>query len=287
MRGIVWFLVISFVPAWIMWEVAIQSGINVLSWEMQPFLIPGAFCPALAAFVVRKWITREGFADSGLRPVPRQWRYYLFAWLLPLGVVGTMLLEAMIIGLGTPDFSLARAISAEPVGRDVSAMKGVGLFIVPQVMLAAILTTPVLFGEEFGWRGYLQSRLIPGRPVIAAIATGIIWAVWHFPLTLCGYNYPDHPLLGSMLFTVLAVLLSYIFGWIYKRSGSIWANSLAHAATNTIGALAILWLAGAGGPIIISYGGLLALPPLVGVCIGLALVDRRTRARIGTTTERL
>lgn len=285
MKGIVWFLVISFVPAWIMWEIAIQSGINVLSWEMQPFLIPGAFCPALAAFVVRKWITREGFTDAGLRPMPRQWRYYLFAWLLPLGVVGTMLIEAMVIGIGTPDFTLARAIAADPVGRDVSAMKGVGLLILPQVMLAAILTTPILFGEEFGWRGYLQSRLIPGRPIMAAVATGVIWAVWHFPLTLRGYNYPDYPVLGSMLFTVLAILLSYVFGWIYRRSGSIWANSLAHAATNTIGAMAVLWLAGAGGPIIISYGGLLALPPLVVVCVCLVLIDRRTDARTSVTTE--
>lgn len=270
-----------------MWEIAIQSGIDVISWEMQPFLIPGAFCPALAAFVVRKWITHEGFADAGLRPTPRHWRYYLFALLLPLGVVGTMLIEAMVIGIGTPDFTLARAIAADPVGRDVSAMKGVGLLIVPQVMLAAIPTTPILFGEEFGWRGYLQGRLIPGRPIVAAIATGLIWAVWHFPLTLRGYNYPDHPVLGSMVFTILAVLLSYIFGWIYSRSGSIWANSLAHAATNTVGALAVLWLAGAGGPIIISYGGLLALPPLGVVCIGLVLIDRRIGARRGVTTERL
>lgn len=287
MRGIVWFLVITFVPAWITWEIAIQSGIDVLSWEMQPFLIFGAFCPALAAFIVRRWITREGFADAGLRPMPRQWRYYLFAWLLPLGVVGTILIEAMAIGIGTPDFSLAQAIAADPVGRDVSAMKGVGLLIVPQVMLAAILTTPILFGEEFGWRGYLQRRLIFGRPIMAAIATGLIWAVWHFPLTLRGYNYPDSPVLGSIVFTIIAVLMSYIFGWIYRRSGSIWASSLAHAATNTIGALAVLWLAGAGGPIIISYGGLLALPPLFVVCTVLALIDHRTVARTGATTDRL
>lgn len=287
MRGIVWFLVITFVPAWITWEIAIQSGIDVISWEMQPFLIFGAFCPALAAFIVRRWITREGLADAGLRPAPRQWRYYLFAWLLPLGVVATILIEAMVLGIGTPDFTLAQAIAADPVGRDVNALEGVGLLIIPQVMLAAILTTPVLFGEEFGWRGYLQGRLVPGRPIMAAIATGLVWAIWHFPLTLRGYNYPDHPVLGSMVFTILAILLAYIFGWIYSRSGSIWTNSLAHAATNTIGALAVLWLTGAGAPIIISYGGLLALPPLVVVCVALALIDRRAGARAGPETERL
>jgi len=34
---------------------------------MQLFLLPGAFCPAFATLVVRKWITREGFDDLKLR----------------------------------------------------------------------------------------------------------------------------------------------------------------------------------------------------------------------------
>ena len=62
--------------------------------------------------------------------------------------------------------------------------------VVPQLMGVAVLMTPLLWGEEFGWRGYLQLRLFPGRPVSAAIATGLIWAVWHYPLTLRGYDYP-------------------------------------------------------------------------------------------------
>jgi hypothetical protein len=70
------------------------------------------------------------------------------------------------------------------------------------------------------------------------------------------------------------VLASYIFGWFYRRSGSIWCTSLAHAATNTVGSLSLLWLAGMGEPIIISYGGVLALAPLTAVTIVLALIDR-------------
>jgi membrane protease YdiL (CAAX protease family) len=274
MKAILWFLAISFLPAWITWEIAIAAGLDVLSWQMQLFLVPGAFCPALATFVVRKWITREGFDDLKLRFSSKRWAFYVLAWLLPLFVVGGMGALGVAIGLGAADFSLAEAIAAQSVGRDLSMMQGLGLLIVPQVLLVALITTPVLFGEEFGWRGFLQRRLFPEAPMVSALVTGVIWGVWHYPLILRGYNYPDHPLLGAALFTVFTVLASYIFGWFYRRSGSIWCASLAHAATNTVGSLSLLWFAGMGEPILISYGGLLALLPLTVVTIVLALADR-------------
>src|SRR5262245_48173484 len=144
MSAILWFLAISFVPAWISWELAIRAGGDVLSWQMQLFLAPGAFCPALATFVVRKWITREGFDDLHLRLGSHRWLLYLLAWLLPLPVVAAIGAQGMALGLGTPDFSLAQAIAAESAGRDLSMMQGLGFLIVPQILLAALLTTPVL-----------------------------------------------------------------------------------------------------------------------------------------------
>lgn len=274
MRPVLWFLAISFLPAWISWEFAIASGLSVTGWQMQLFLVPGACCPALATFVVRKWITREGFDDLKLRLGANRWFFYLLAWLLPLLVVGLMSAEGVALGLGAPDFTLAQAIAAQSVGRDLSAMEGIGLLIVPQVLLTALVATPILFGEEFGWRGFLQRRLYPNAPIISAVVTGVIWGVWHYPLIFRGYNYPDNPVLGAAVFTVITVLFSYIFGWFYRRGASIWCNSLAHAATNTVGSLALLWLAGMGGPILISYGGLLALAPLTLVAIVFALIDR-------------
>jgi hypothetical protein len=56
--------------------------------------LPFAMLPAVAAVVVRRWVTREGFRDAGLalrlRPA---WPSYLAAWLGPL------LLTAAAVGL--------------------------------------------------------------------------------------------------------------------------------------------------------------------------------------------
>jgi len=46
----------------------------------QFFALPGTFSPAIAAFIVRKWVTHEGFGDAGLRSnLKTKWRYYLVA----------------------------------------------------------------------------------------------------------------------------------------------------------------------------------------------------------------
>src|SRR5262245_59865032 len=34
MKAILWFLAIAFLPAWIIWELAIRAGFDVLSWQM-------------------------------------------------------------------------------------------------------------------------------------------------------------------------------------------------------------------------------------------------------------
>jgi membrane protease YdiL (CAAX protease family) len=277
MRGILWFIAISFGVAWVNWELAIRAGIAVVSWQFELFALPGAFAPAIAAIVVRKWITREGFADSGLKPKFRRWPYYLLAWMLPLGVVAVILIEATAFGIGRPDFTLAGAAASGVAGHGLSDIAKLGWLIVPQLMLVAVVATPLLWGEEFGWRGYLQPRLLSGRPVASAVVTGLIWGVWHYPLTLRGFDFPGHPVRGSLQLTLLAVLLAYVFGWLRERSGTIWVPSLAHASTNSVGQLALLWLAGSAGASWVSYGGVLAISPLLIVCLCIHWNERRRR----------
>ena len=269
-KGIVWYLGIAFGLAWTTWELAMRAGVSVSSAHFQILALPGAFAPAIAAIVVRRWITREGFGDAGLALHLRRWPYYLFAWLLPLGIVGAIAAESWALGIARPDFTLARASASPTMGPTAMAIASAGHPVVPQLLLMALVSAPILWGEEFGWRGYLQQRLFRDRPIHAAVATGAIWAVWHFPVTLRGYDYPDHPLWGSLVLIPVAILFSYIFAWILKRSGTVWACSLAHAATNGVGGmLMMLWFAGASGPTLLSYGGVLAIPPLFILCVGL------------------
>ena len=275
-KGVVAYLLLTFGSAWILWETAIRVGLSPRNPLFQFAALPGAFAPAVAAILVRKWITREGFADAGLRLNLREWRYYLVAWLVPIPVTAIIVLLAVVLGISRPDFSFMRAARWLMGGATVPPPPPYIWAILPvQFAMGALIGTPLLWGEEFGWRGYLQPRLFGNRPLLAAVSTGLIWGVWHYPLNLRGYNFPDDPLIGLVVFPVGTVLLSIIFGWLRLRTGSVWAASLAHSATNAIGGSMTLLLF-MGGPnwIFVSYLGLLGWIPLGALCAWIVLTGR-------------
>jgi membrane protease YdiL (CAAX protease family) len=261
-KGIAAFILITFVMAWVLWEIPLRLGLDILNPIFQYVALPGAFSPAIAAIVVRKWITREGFADAGLKPsLSKSWRYYLVAWLMPLFVSAIVIGLVVALGIGSPDFTLQRAMSVLAPGTEAPVVPSFTWALMPLgLLVAALFSTFLLWGEEFGWRGYLQIRLFAERPLLAAVTTGIIWGIWHYPLNLRGYNFPEHPFLGLLVFPISTVLLSIIFGWLRLRTGSVWAPSLAHAATNSVGgSLTVLLFLGGPDFLFTSYLGLLGL----------------------------
>src|SRR5436853_2350956 len=104
-KGIVSDLLITFGIAWLTWTIAFLFGLSTTNPLFQFAALPGGFAPAIAALVVRRWITREGFADAGLRlNFRRTWPYYLFAWLHPLVVIAGIIALAVLTGLARPDY---------------------------------------------------------------------------------------------------------------------------------------------------------------------------------------
>jgi len=280
-KGVLSYVGLAFGLAWILWEIPLRLGVQPGQPIFQLLVLPGAFSPAIAAIIVRKWITKEGFGDAGLRLHLRHWRYYLVGWLLPLFVVGIILGLAVLFHVAKPDLTTLRALKTLAPD-NVAAVETLPSFVrvlIPfQLLFTALIATPLLWGEEFGWRGYLQVRLFGDRPLLAAVATGIIWGVWHFPINLRGYNFPEHPYLGMIVFPVSAVMLSIIFGWLRLRTGSVWAPSLAHAATNAVGgSLTVLYFTGSGADLLyISYVGLLGWIPLGLLSLWIVLTGRLT-----------
>jgi membrane protease YdiL (CAAX protease family) len=90
-----------------------------------------------------------------------------------------------------------------------------------------------LFGgplfEEFGWRGYLQSHLQQMFPPgLAAIAVGILWALWHLPLFLVGWGGAS-----VVSFIVILIGVSLIMAFAFNASGeAVLVAILMHSAFN-------------------------------------------------------
>jgi membrane protease YdiL (CAAX protease family) len=263
--GVSAYLIIAFGIAWGTWIWLLPPATSASHAMFSLYALPGAFAPAFATFVVRQWITREGFADAGLGLHLDKWRYYLVAWFMPFAIIAFIVVSAPLLGFGGPDTSLKHAEVHPNLPAALSHY--VAYVTLAGVAFTALIATPVLFGEEFGWRGYLQLRLFPGRPTLAAIVTGIIWGLWHLPIILRGYEFPGDQSIAIIVFCGGAVLISIIFGWLREKSGSIWVTSLAHSATNAIGgSLAALWYPDRAHMVVIGYLGLLSWVPLGLIC---------------------
>jgi membrane protease YdiL (CAAX protease family) len=277
-KGVLAYLAIAFIPAWLSWTAVGLMGISGTNPAFQAAAIPGAFCPALACFIVRKWVTKEGFADAGLQiKLKNNCFYYLVAWLLPLAVTPIIIVLATLFNLSQPDFTLQRFLETLNLPGGIPETPDHILFLlIPTLLIQTIvLTTPIVWGEEFGWRSYLQIRLLAERPLMAAISTGLIWGIWHYPLVFIGYERYENKFLGLLIFTVFTVLLSIIFGWLRLKTGSVWAASLAHGATNTIGgSLTLMLFYGGSNWMWVGYNGILAWIPLGIVCAWIILTGR-------------
>ncbi len=103
-------------------------------------------------------------------------------------------------------------------------------------ILFSLITSFLTIGEEIGWRGFLQKKLIEKNSLFKSLTfLGFLWGIWHFPLIINGFNYPEYPLLGAFLFFPLTtIFISYFLGWLTINSKSIWPAVCAHAVINSV-----------------------------------------------------
>ncbi|MDZ4158928.1 MAG: CPBP family intramembrane glutamic endopeptidase, partial [Anaerolineaceae bacterium] len=130
----------------------------------------------------------------------------------------------------------------------------VALQTVQAVLIAPIINGIFTFGEEFGWRGYLQPRLMSlgGRKTM--LIMGVIWGVWHAPVIAMGHNYgldyPGAPWLGMLAMTWFTLVSGIFLGWVTIRGGSVWPAVIGHAAINGISGLGIVAVKGEPNPLL-------------------------------------
>jgi membrane protease YdiL (CAAX protease family) len=139
--------------------------------------------------------------------------------------------------------------AALPEGMDASILPSPWVLVGVQLALfpiAAVIPNSILgFGEELGWRGWLLPALRPMGVWPALLLSGVLWGLWHAPLTLLGHNYGLMDWRGVALMTVNCTIMGVLFGWLRLRTGSVWPATVGHGALNGTGGM-IMWFAAAG-----------------------------------------
>ena len=100
------------------------------------------------------------------------------------------------------------------------------------VIIGPFLGLIITFGEEYGWRGYLQGELVHLGRIRGVGLLGVIWGVWHWPIIWMGYNYPGQPVLGPLLMTGYTVVLAYFLAYAVFKSKGVWTAAYLHALNN-------------------------------------------------------
>ena len=189
------------------------------------------FSPSLGAVLATKLVNRDSLRVNGI--AKGRLRHYLLAWGYPLVVILIGLVLVSLLKIATVDFNnFARIL---PSGLDK-------ILAIAFLVSGPFINFIPALGEEYGWRGFLQPALIKRLGVLQGLTlTGIIWGLWHSPLILQGYNYPQHPsLIGVGLFTGWAILLGYFLGWLRIKSNSCFPAALAHGAINAYAGFGII-----------------------------------------------
>lgn len=273
------FTTIAFAIAWAAALVIYQRGGIFDSRELVPesglteavVLMATAymFAPAIS-HVLTRLITKEGWQDLRIAFKWQQgWGYILLTWL------GTPLLIAVgtvIYFVFFPQYFDANLTTISTLIEEYSATGGeipfgpgllAAIQIVQGILLSPLVNLVPIFGEEFGWRGYLLPKLLPLGERKAYLISGLIWGVWHAPVILMGYNYgtgyPGAPWSGVVMFIFISFVLGTFFGWASLRAGSIWPAIFGHAVLNgTAAASAMFALEGYNplvGPLMVGIIG--------------------------------
>lgn len=217
------------------------------------------FIPALAVLLTRL-ITREGFKNAWLRPnIKGHWRYYLLAWLAPLAVT---LAGAAVYFLVFPekfDWNLGFMVAdyqAKGMSITAQSLRATLLWQLPLALVSApVLNALNCFGEEWGWRGYLLPKLMEKMrlgPML--LVSGVIWGLWHAPLTIMGHNYGTsyggYPYLGIAAMCCFCTALGVLFSYAAWHTKSVWPAVIGHGMINGVAAIAVYFTADGGSPLI-------------------------------------
>jgi membrane protease YdiL (CAAX protease family) len=239
-RALALFLGSLLLVSWAIQIAALAIVGDVQSDAMTPWLIGMMFVPCLWSVAYLTIFNRKAW--KLVRFWPGNPLYLVLAALIPAAIAFATLAGTIQLGLGSSSFFTFSATGANVLHGPWlmgNSTQDSGFFtanVASTAIVFACLNGLAAIGEEFGWRGVLQVHIIERMGFLRGVAVlGFVWAIWHAPMNLAGYNYPDAPALGALvLFPIELIAVSFIMAWLTIRARSFWPAVLMHGSGNGI-----------------------------------------------------
>ena len=221
------------------------EGLGAMGFLNLVMLVPGLVALGLQRFVFAEPLKTT---LAWRRPT---WGWLATAWLLaPL-----LMLLALAVGTLLPGVKFSPDLA------------GLGMLLVQALLVGPTVCLLGGLGEELGWRGFLYTELEPLGFWAQSATVGLLWGIWHLPLTLQGYAYPQHPFVGSLLLLALMQALAPIYGRLRARSDSVFVPAVFHGTCSASGLIAVSFVSG-GGELLTGFTGVAGLVAAVCVAAG-------------------
>lgn len=219
------------------------------------------FFPSIGVLLTRL-ITKEGFKNSWIRlNINENVKTILLAYFGPsiLTFLGIIVYFIVFPSHFDPEFGFIAA-SLEASGTGVEAVGMPLSILVLSQALTGLFLGPAMnfitcFGEEWGWRGYLLPKMAEKLPAIPMLLiNGLIWGLWHAPLTAIGHNYgvgyPGFPFTGIAAMCGFCIVMGIFLSYVTMKTKSCIPAVFGHGAINSIAALGMYFTKDGGNPFI-------------------------------------
>ena len=255
MKRLAVYLVVTF---GLTWGLMIPAGIALGTFAhgessspvMMGLIALSMFFPLVGALVANLVSASEERIDLAVRPrVKQSIGSYLLAWFVPAAI--TLLGDVVFFALNPqwfdPTMSSSLQAIAAAAGQSADQLTAqmppvpvtLAMTLALSLAVAPFINMIPAFGEEVGWRGMLFPTLAEHMSErAAALASGVIWGLWHAPAIAMGHNYgmgyAGFPVAGILTMTLLSTAMACCLSYLRKRSESMWPCALAHGAFNAI-----------------------------------------------------
>ena len=256
---------------------------------MTQLLVAAAmFIPAIGVLITRI-VTKEGFQNAWIRPnIKGNLKTYLLAYFGPgiLTIFGAIIYFVIFQGSFDPDCGYmkltleAAGTPAEAIPMPLSTLLLIqalqGLFLGP------IMNFITCFGEEWGWRGYLLPKMSEKFSTVPMLLiNGVIWGLWHAPLTIVGHNYgvgyAGFPFNGILAMCLFCIVMGVFLSYVSLKTKSCIPAILGHGAINGFAAIGMYFTKDGGNPFVgPAPTGVIGMIPFVVVAVIMVIELKKT-----------
>lgn len=194
-----------------------------------PVMLAVGVATVLTCIVTRRDLAALGWAWGS-------WKYQWVSYLLPLVIAMVAYVIIWVTGFG--DWYDTGFVQQKMEDYNLAGWHE-GSVIAFHLILTAtygfLLLLPSALGEEMGWRGFLVPELARFMSFTGvALTSGLIWAVWHWPMIFMGIYGNEGPPLSYQLFffTILITALSVIMTYLRFKTNSLWSAVIFHMSLN-------------------------------------------------------